>query len=228
MDEAQGHQNAGGHEEEGKGWWICRESKRYKEEGGIVRSEKGIKRALLFPHDGKMNGEVVVWFFPPGVLYTHMCTHLHTPLLCLQRRLEQFHSVPQCSRAMCGNDERNVHWCIDNACYVHFVITATTPEGTAVICCQVIPKSMLFFLKWHSWVLYGGSIKQSDWRPEILISLQQILWQLQLFKVCLMFNCSFYDLVRFDPTTAATICAHICFPAPNFLPRKNSSQTQLY
>lgn len=64
---------------------------RHKEDGGIVRSEKGIKGGLPFPHEGRMNGELGSGL-PTGV------RHTHTPLLCLQRRLEQFHSVPQRSR----------------------------------------------------------------------------------------------------------------------------------
>lgn len=43
MDEAKGHQNAGGHEDEGRGGRICGDvggSERYKEDGGIERSKK--------------------------------------------------------------------------------------------------------------------------------------------------------------------------------------------
>lgn len=81
-----------------------RESERHKEEG--VRSEKGIKRGLLFPHEGKTNGEAVVWFASWSLIHTYMQAPTHTTSV-FTRRLEQFHSVPQRSRAMCANDERN-------------------------------------------------------------------------------------------------------------------------
>lgn len=57
-----------------------------------------------------MSSEAVVWFASWGLMHTH--THMQAPphTTCVfTRRLEQFHSVPQRSRAMCANNERNVH-----------------------------------------------------------------------------------------------------------------------
>lgn len=61
----------------------------------MVRSEKGIKRGVLFPREGKMNGEVVVWFASWGLIHTYMHTPTHTTTVFTK----EIRAVPLCTSA---------------------------------------------------------------------------------------------------------------------------------
>jgi len=104
-----------------------------------------------------------VWFASWGLGRRHVHTG---PMLCLQRRLEQFHPVPyqRCFRAICVNDERNKHRHIDYVCYIYFptFITPTSPEGSAPVWCHVTPTFMFF-------IRHGVCYRRNDLKYKILI-----------------------------------------------------------